>query len=353
MFARATASQRSRRLWGGAAILFVAGVLALLALTHPVPVPKLIGLTRPQAQKKVTDAGFVLVVKGTVLSADIPKGAIASQDPTAGVTLRSGSLVVVLLSAGPGTFATPNVLGMTLDQASTILRQRGLVVEVDTEPSVAPSGTIVDSVPAAGELVQSGDTVHLTVATNASLSVSADLSGTSFVLDPAPPEFLSGKDVSFDVASRVAELLRLAGASVTLTRGALGSSNMPGVSSRAASARAEDATAVIGFSVGSDSVGGIQVGGVPSSESSIAPGGSGLLADSITTALLADIPNVVTTSLASDPVLTGAGRPAVRIRLGSSAVAADAASFADDDWAQRVAHDVYMSLATMFGRVSP
>jgi N-acetylmuramoyl-L-alanine amidase len=241
---------------------------------------------------------------------------------------------------------------MTLDQATAALHDRGLVLEYGTEQSVSPSGTVIDSVPSAGELVQSGDTIHLTLASNSTISIAEDLSGNSFVIDPEPPAYLSGKDVALDVANRLAGLLRMAGASVTLTRGALGSADMPGVSTRAALARAADATAVVGFTIGTDSAGGIAVQAVPTSESSSAAGGSSVLADTIGIALMSDFSTISTSSIAFDAVLSGANHPAVRIRLGSNAVAADTASFDDPNWAQNIAHDVYAGLAALFGKAS-
>jgi N-acetylmuramoyl-L-alanine amidase len=347
-------TRRGRAIRGG----IIAGVFILIlgaavaVARRPVPVPPLVGLTQAAARQRLTDAGLVLVVRGTELSSDVPKGSVASQDPTAGVSIARGSLVVVLVSAGSGLVPLPDLLGMSLDQATTTLKGLGLVVEVGTEQSVAPSGTVIDTVPSAGDAVQSGDTVHLTLASNGTISVAEDLSGNSFVIDPAPPAFLSGRDVAFDVASRLAELLRMAGASVTITRGALGSADMPGVTTRATSARSADATAVIGFSVGGDSKPGLMVVAVPSSESSLSPGGSGLLADAIDISLASDFSAAATQSADFDAVLSGAGHPSVRIRLGSTAVPADAAAFQDADWAQKVAHDVYRGLAAVFGRSS-
>jgi len=343
---------RGRAIRAGAVAVLVLIVLggAIAFARRSVAVPSLVGLTEASAKQRLADAGLVLVVRGTELSPDVAKGAIASQDPTAGVSIARGSLVVVLVSAGSGMTPLPDLLGLTLDQATAALKGMGLVIEVGTEQSVAPSGTVIDTVPSAGDAVQSGDTVHLTLATNSTISVAEDLSGNLFVIDPAPPAFLSGRDVAYDVASRLAELLRMAGASVTITRGALGSADMPGVSTRAASARTPDATAVIGFSVGADSRAGVVVSAVPSSESSAAPGGSSLLADSIEIAMAADFSAAATQTADFDAVLSGAGHPAARIRLGSTAVAADVAAFADADWAQKVAHDVYRGLAAVFGR---
>jgi hypothetical protein len=347
-------TRRGRAIRGAAlaaAVLVIFG--AMIAYSRrPVAVPQLVGLTQSAARGRLTEAGLVLVVRGTALSPSVAKGAVASQDPTAGVSLARGSLVVVLISAGTGTFPLPDLLGMTLDQATAALHDRGLVLEYGTEQSVSPSGTVIDSVPSAGDLVQSGDTIHLTLATNATISIAEDLSGNSFVIDPEPPAYLSGKDVAFDVANRLAVLLRMAGASVTLTRGALGSADMPGVSTRASLARAADATAVVGLTVGTDSIQGIVVQAVPTSESSSSPGGSSVLADAIGIAIMSDFSTASTSSVAFDAVLSGAGHPAARIRLGSSAVAADAASFDDPNWVQKVAHDVYAGLAAMFGKAS-
>ncbi|HEY5506935.1 MAG TPA: PASTA domain-containing protein, partial [Coriobacteriia bacterium] len=108
----------------GAAIAVAALVIlgAMIAFSRrPVAVPQLVGLTQSAATRRLTDAGLVLVVQGTALSPSVAKGSVASQDPTAGVSLARGSLVVVLISAGTGTFPLQDLLGMTLDQATAAL----------------------------------------------------------------------------------------------------------------------------------------------------------------------------------------------------------------------------------------
>jgi serine/threonine-protein kinase len=60
------------------------------------------------------------------------------------------------------TFGMPNLVGMTLEEATQEIQDRGLVLgETRRQQSEEPEGTVLDQDPASGTLVESGETVDL------------------------------------------------------------------------------------------------------------------------------------------------------------------------------------------------
>lgn len=335
-------------------VLVLAGTGAILLLSRPsVRVPSLVGATRASADARAKALGLTLVVKGTELAPDIPKGSVASQDPTAGVLVSGGSSVTVLISAGADTIAVPDTLGMTLADARDALRAKGLDVIFDTAASSEPTGTVIASTPAPGAKVASGDIVRLTIAGTAAALPTTDLTRSSFVIDPAPPVAGETVDIAYEVATRLSTLLRTAGARTTLTRSAPGAAGAPSEAARIVTAKDASATVLIGLSVASSGLEGMQVlqmpsAGVPSSIATV----SIPLADAVLAALRTDFSSVSTITATNDAVLKGAGMAGLRVRLGSAAVAADRKLFADPNWADKAARAIFRGLSGLYGTSS-
>jgi len=133
--------------------------------TGTVAVPVLLGLSQADATAELTDAGL----KARVLQASsdsVDKGAVISQDPAAGLQIDVGSTVAITVSTGPAPVAVPDVSGRTVQEASQLLQQAGLVlgaVTQETSPGL-PAGEITDQDPGASERVPPGTAVDVTVA---------------------------------------------------------------------------------------------------------------------------------------------------------------------------------------------
>jgi hypothetical protein len=337
----------------GAALVIVVIVL-LLSRTSSVRVPSLAGLTRANAIVRAKELGLVLVVQDTRFSARVPSGTVISQYPVAGAVVSDGSSVKVDVSAGSETFAMPDVVGKTLDVARRSLRDRGLDVQFQTTPSDAEQGTIISSLPSAGANVTTGDTVRLTVAAGVSATdtlLPSDLSAAAFVLDPTPPPAGATTDVSFDVARRVRALLEASGARVTVTRAVTDTAATATSIVRLRKAKESTSTALVGLVVGSSGASGLQVlAARNTSATATFAAATNTLAQGLLAGLRADFPSIATTVSPPDAVMEGAGVPAVRIRLGSNASSSDKVAFADPQWADNVARDIYRALAQAYGR---
>jgi len=113
-------------------ILFIVGMVAghltfkILSLSNTVEVPDLKG-------KSVTDAVNVLQAKGLHLlgaaedyDSDIPAGYIVRQDIPAASDVKEGRGIKVVVSKGPKVQYVPDVVGMKLDEAETVLAERSI-----------------------------------------------------------------------------------------------------------------------------------------------------------------------------------------------------------------------------------
>jgi len=112
-------------------LLMVALVSALTAMRiaihgREVAIPKLVGMTPPEAQRAVAALGLDVVVERQFYSPEIAVGRIMSQAPAAGVKVRRGWAVRVAQSLGPQRVAIPDVTRQSERVAELNVRRRGL-----------------------------------------------------------------------------------------------------------------------------------------------------------------------------------------------------------------------------------
>ncbi len=126
----------------------------------PVPrnVPTLVGLTLEDAAAAVATEQLTLVeAPDRQFSETVPEGSVITQTPEPGTQVDRGSEVQVVVSKGPDRRAVPNVIGMSIEDATSALEAVGLV-----RTGVSGGGNIVDSVsPRVGTLLKPGDGVEL------------------------------------------------------------------------------------------------------------------------------------------------------------------------------------------------
>ncbi len=109
-----------------AAVVLIAGGLAaafatqLFTASHPVPA--LVSLPLAKAQADVSKVHMTLKEEAPVKSITIGAGAVVSQSPKPGTSLKEGSVIKVQLSDGPPNVAVPNLANMTCAQAAAALQ---------------------------------------------------------------------------------------------------------------------------------------------------------------------------------------------------------------------------------------
>ncbi|HEX7288966.1 MAG TPA: PASTA domain-containing protein [Candidatus Angelobacter sp.] len=137
----------------GLVLLLVFLASALLSMRfaihgRQVRVPRLSGLTFPEAERMANSEGLALTVENRFYSAEVPVGRIISQYPAANSSVRRGWKVAVAESLGPQRAAVPNLVGQSRHAAGINLGRRGLEIgSVATVhlPGAAPQTVVAQS----------------------------------------------------------------------------------------------------------------------------------------------------------------------------------------------------------------
>jgi beta-lactam-binding protein with PASTA domain len=120
---------RARRTWviAGVAlalVLLAAGLAVAFGtnvLTPSHPTPTLANLTVAQARTSLDKVHMHLAEGTPIKSITVGSGDIVSQNPKAGVSVKEGTTVTVVVSDGPPNVTVPSLAGMTCPQASNAL----------------------------------------------------------------------------------------------------------------------------------------------------------------------------------------------------------------------------------------
>ena len=167
--------KKSQKLkWGGATAAFAAAVAAIFFLASTLfggggggnaVVPDLTGKTAAEAQLALTSVGLVLGTQTPTADDKAMKGTIIGQDPAVGESLQKGQAVNVKVSNGRGAGIVPNLVGLaSTNDARTALEAVGLALGTLTpQDSDKPEGSILAQMPAAGNLVEAGTRVNVTI----------------------------------------------------------------------------------------------------------------------------------------------------------------------------------------------
>jgi serine/threonine-protein kinase len=162
-------------------LLVIAGVVVAGVLrSNAADVPDLEGLSVSQAVRALNEVELEL---GKVdYTSEVPpgfeEGQVVSQDPAAGEQVDQGTSVDVVV-AGKAEVEVPEVLGLSVDEATQTFEGAGFLVKpVDVEND-AEVGTVVDQSPAGGELVAPGSEVTILVSAGVTVTLIPNVVGLS------------------------------------------------------------------------------------------------------------------------------------------------------------------------------
>ncbi|MFZ4517451.1 MAG: Stk1 family PASTA domain-containing Ser/Thr kinase [Microthrixaceae bacterium] len=161
-------------------LVILAGLLFWFARSlnaSDVEVPATIGLTRPEAEKVLTDEGFKVDVTEQA-NPTIEAGRVISQDPAPRTKAPEGSKVKLTVSTGPEKVSVPNVVGQAQLEAQNTLVAAGLKFRVESvENETVEPGTVVTQNPAAGEAVVKDTEILLQVSKGSGQELVPDVTG--------------------------------------------------------------------------------------------------------------------------------------------------------------------------------
>lgn len=128
-----------------------------------VIVPSLAGLTTQEAKFQLEDLGLNLDVTRKEFSEDIPEGKVISSNPAGGGRVDPDGTVSVTISRGKERYSVPNLQGLKIAAAESLLKDNKLIVgEVIEEFSTEfPKDFIMRSAPAAGERIKRDSQVNI------------------------------------------------------------------------------------------------------------------------------------------------------------------------------------------------
>ncbi|HEX3705821.1 MAG TPA: Stk1 family PASTA domain-containing Ser/Thr kinase [Mycobacteriales bacterium] len=127
--------------------------------------PNVVGQTYADAQSTLTGQGLRVGLVTDTYTQTNDKGAVVSQNPPAGILLRKGQSVDLVISNGIQYVTVPaGLVGLTQQQAKEALEQSKLKLgNVVVKNSPVTQGQVLDSDPAAGSTIAAGSKVTLTV----------------------------------------------------------------------------------------------------------------------------------------------------------------------------------------------
>ena len=126
--------------------------------------PRVLELPEAKARQQLTELGFRPRLEGERSNEVFPAGTVIWQDPPPGTVLRPNSVVQLVVSSGPAMVVVPDVVGLNVPQARTILTAAGMRVgSVDSSAAGQEAGVVLATRPSAGVGRPRGAAVALVV----------------------------------------------------------------------------------------------------------------------------------------------------------------------------------------------
>ena len=130
-----------------------------------IKTPNLLNMSLENANKVINDLGLKLTITEKHDS-EVEKNHVISQTPPEGTELEKGDTVTIVISLGPEELSVPNLIGFSLKDAKTILKDKELELgSVSYSYSeIYKEGTVINQNPVAGVgSVKKGDIVNIVV----------------------------------------------------------------------------------------------------------------------------------------------------------------------------------------------
>jgi beta-lactam-binding protein with PASTA domain/predicted Ser/Thr protein kinase len=127
-----------------------------------VRVPSVEGLTRARAIKELRADDLRPTVTRRA-SDELEPGIAIGTSPREGTEIERRSRVTLFVSSGPKEITVPNVVGLSLDSATSRLDRLDLTYRVTRESSDRPEDEVIGQDPGADSSLEPGGTVELTV----------------------------------------------------------------------------------------------------------------------------------------------------------------------------------------------
>jgi eukaryotic-like serine/threonine-protein kinase len=126
--------------------------------------PRVLEMPEAKARQQLMELGFRPRLDGERSNEAFPAGTVIWQDPPPGTVLQPNSVVQLVVSSGPAMVVVPDVVGLNVPQARTILTAAGVRVgSVDSSGPGEEAGVVLATRPSAGVGRARGSAVALVV----------------------------------------------------------------------------------------------------------------------------------------------------------------------------------------------
>src|SRR5881409_473169 len=176
-----------RRVWKwvgiGGGMLLAGYLTAFIVFPSPIlpghqAVPRVLGLTVTEAQAEIQKARLQVTDGGAEPHPSAPHGVVIWQDPPPDLIAPEGTKVTLVSSAGPPKIPVPDVAGLDVALAQSMVAAAGLIVsQVESVQAAAPTGLAMMTRPPAGTALAPGAGLTLVVSRGAPTIPVPDLLG--------------------------------------------------------------------------------------------------------------------------------------------------------------------------------
>ncbi|MFE5888751.1 Stk1 family PASTA domain-containing Ser/Thr kinase [Streptomyces sp. NPDC056468] len=129
----------------------------------PVDIPDVTGSGLADAKADLAEAGLQVKVAAARVNSEFDAGQVAQQSPTEGRQAAEGDTVTLTLSKGPEMIEVPDVVGDSVDDATTALESAGFQVDEDRGLLGLFGDTVKKQSVEGGETAPKGSTITITI----------------------------------------------------------------------------------------------------------------------------------------------------------------------------------------------
>ncbi|MEU8985255.1 Stk1 family PASTA domain-containing Ser/Thr kinase [Streptomyces sp. NPDC048558] len=129
----------------------------------PVDIPDVIGGSLDDAKADLAEAGLKVKIAPARVNSEFDAGQVAQQSPAEGKQAAEGDTVTLTLSKGPEMIEVPDVVGDSVDDATTALESAGFQVDEDRGLLGLFGDTVKKQSVKGGKTAPKGSTITITI----------------------------------------------------------------------------------------------------------------------------------------------------------------------------------------------
>ena len=160
-------------------LLIGAGLFLIFGASGDVEVPDLSHLPKDEAILLIEESRLTVGEITEEYSGRVEAGLVISQSPRAGSEVERGTTIDLTISLGVELVEVPDVTGLDLTEATVLIREMGLALDVvdDEYSDTIDEGVVISQSIPAGTQVEIGESIDLVVSLGSGLVIVPDFTG--------------------------------------------------------------------------------------------------------------------------------------------------------------------------------